>query len=112
MSREIWKIIIGIVALSMVFAQELSSSQVSSVLCQIVTGIKSVVTVIAVAMFVVGGVLYAVGNLLTGGMKQSAHGWAQGLIIGGLVGIVLVILAEPIVSTIAKLGGITGVSCQ
>ncbi|MGC9132755.1 MAG: hypothetical protein ACP5HJ_03950 [Candidatus Micrarchaeia archaeon] len=111
MSREIWKIIIGIVALSMVFAQ--TPEQVSSVLCNIVKGIKSVVTVIAVAMFVVGGVLYAIGNLLTGSMKQSAHGWAQGLIIGGLVGIVLVIIAQPIVNLIAQLGtGISQIECK
>jgi type II secretory pathway component PulL len=62
-------------------------------------------------MFVIGGILYAIGNLLTGQMKQSAHGWAQGLIIGGIIAIILIILAEPIVNMIATAGQLPTVSC-
>jgi hypothetical protein len=113
MSREIWKIIIGIVTLSIAFAQQQQTpSELSSALCTAVKTIKASVTIIAVAMFVVGGLLYAIGNLLTGSMKQSAHGWAQSLLIGGIVGIILVILAQPLVNLIAGAAGLQNVECK
>ncbi|MGC9132767.1 MAG: hypothetical protein ACP5HJ_04015 [Candidatus Micrarchaeia archaeon] len=112
MSREIWKIIIGIVTLSIAFAQQQQTpSELSSALCNAVGIIKASVTIIAVAMFVVGGLLYAIGNLLTGGMKQSAHGWAQSLIIGGIVGIILVLLAQPLVNLFTGMQNLPSVTC-
>jgi hypothetical protein len=109
MKSEVIKSIILLASLlSVTFAQ---SEKVSSVLCGIVMLIKSVSVVLAIAMFVIGGILYAVGNLLTGQMKQSAHGWAQGLIIGGIIALILIILAQPVVNLIAQAGNLTPVNC-
>jgi len=108
-SDVVKKIILGIsllgILLGILFAQQ-QYSAISSVLCDIIRYIKAIATVLAIAMFVVGGILYAIGNILTGSMKQSAHGWAQGLIIGGIIAIVLIIIADPLVKLIASAGNL------
>ena len=116
-SEVVKKIILGISLLSILLAQTQGNQQieqVKSTLCGVVGAIKIISVVLAVTMFVVGGILYAVGNMLTGGMKQSAHGWAQGLIIGGVIALVLIIIAEPLVNTIATnfLGASYKIDCS
>jgi len=111
-SEVVKKIILGISLLGILLAQNtgpttFTPEAVSSLLRGIINGIKTVAAILAVAMFVVGGILYAVGNMLTGGMKQSAHGWAQGLIIGAIVAIILIIIAEPLVKAIANAFGLS-----
>jgi len=114
-SEVIKKIILGISLLGIVLAETnqaapssttFTPEAVSTLLHNIIGAIKGVAAVLAIAMFVVGGILYAVGNMLTGGMKQSAHGWAQGLIIGAIVAIILIIIAEPLVHAIANAFGL------
>jgi hypothetical protein len=114
-SEVVKKIIIGLSLLSITFAEAtvttIDTTLISRQLCAVINGIKGIAVVLAVAMFVIGGILYAVGNLLTGAMKQSAHGWAQGLIIGGVVALVLVLIAQPLVGIFAQLGGLSSVNC-
>jgi drug/metabolite transporter (DMT)-like permease len=113
-SEVVKKIILGISLLGILLAADTGGNTydvtaVSQTLCKIIGTIKAIATVLGVAMFVVGGILYAIGNILTGGMKQTAHAWAQGLIIGGVVAIVLVIIAEPLVNLIAHdIGNLPG----
>jgi len=113
-SNVVKKIILGLSLLSIAFAGTtmISTTDISSQLCEVVRAIRGIAVVLAVAMFVIGGILYAIGNLLSGQMKQSAHGWAQGLIIGGIVALVLVIIAEPLVNIFATLGNINTVQCK
>jgi acyl-CoA synthetase (AMP-forming)/AMP-acid ligase II len=115
-TEVIKKILLGISLLGIVLAETnqaapssgttFTPEAVSTLLRNIITAIKGVAAVLAIAMFVVGGILYAIGNMLTGGMKQSAHGWAQGLIIGAIVAIILIIIAEPLVYAIANAFGL------
>ena len=119
MKSEVIKSIILLISLSgIVFPMEPTSQAggstnteaISSALCYVVDLIKSVAVVLAIAMFVIGGLLYAVGNLLTGQMKQSAHGWAQGLIIGAIIAVVLIAIAQPLVNIIAHVADLPEVT--
>ncbi|MEM3416231.1 MAG: hypothetical protein QW719_02755, partial [Candidatus Micrarchaeaceae archaeon] len=57
----------------------------SSQLCGIINGINTIVGTIALVMFLIGGVLYAIAHFLptAGQVKGSLQGWAMGMIIGG-----------------------------
>jgi len=115
-SKVVKKIILGLSLLGIAFGDvgtvtTINTTLISSQLCEVVKAIKGIAVVLAVAMFVIGGILYAIGNLLSGQMKQSAHGWAQGLIIGGVVALVLVLIAQPLVGIFAQMGGLDTVSC-
>lgn len=86
----------------------------TSQLCGIVGGVRTVIGVIALVMFLVGGVLYAVGHFMpaAGQVKASMQGWAMGMILGGVVGVILVILAPFIVTTILNFGsGLSSLPC-
>jgi len=86
----------------------------TSQLCGIVNGVRTVIGVIALVMFLIGGVLYAVGHFMpaAGQIKASMQGWAMGMILGGVIGVVLVILAPFIISTILNFGsGLSALAC-
>ncbi|MDE1827833.1 MAG: hypothetical protein KGH65_01595 [Candidatus Micrarchaeota archaeon] len=86
----------------------------TSQLCGIVGGVRTVIGVIALVMFLVGGVLYAVGHFMpaAGQVKASMQGWAMGMILGGVIGVILVILAPFIISTILNFGsGLSSLAC-
>ncbi len=89
--------------------------KLSSQFCSIVNDIRDVIGILALAMFLVGAILYAGGNFLpaAGNLKSSTQGWAMGMIIGGAIGIVLVIIAPYILSIIISFsnGTIPPISC-
>ncbi len=98
--------LLSVVAYSQTSPQQLLTSQ----LCGVVEGIRTVIGFIALVMFLVGGVLYAGGHFMpaAGNIKSSMQGWAMGMIVGGVLGIVLVILAPYIVNTIINFSSATG----
>ncbi|MEM3744844.1 MAG: hypothetical protein QW759_03325 [Candidatus Micrarchaeaceae archaeon] len=91
-------------------ANQLLSSQ----LCGIVNGVRTIIGIIALVMFLIGGVLYAIAHFLpsAGQIKGNLQGWAMGMIIGGIVGLILVIIAPYIINQVMAFGnGITATSC-
>ena len=90
-------------------------SKLSSQFCSIVNDVRDVIGILALAMFLVGAILYAGGNFLpaAGNLKSSTQGWAMGMIIGGAIGIVLVIIAPYILSIIISFsnGTVPAISC-
>ena len=88
---------------------------ISSQLCSIVNGVKTTIGIIALVMFLIGGVLYAIAHFLpsAGQVKGSLQGWAMGMIIGGIVGLILVIIAPYIIGQVVAFGGnsISATSC-
>lgn len=96
--------------LSFVLAQSPLESSVSQVLCGIVGFIRAIVGVLALALFILGGVLYAVGHFLpaAGQLRVNMQGWAMGLIFAGIVALVLFIIAQPLISTLTGIGSAVG----
>ena len=89
-------------------------STLTSQLCGIVNDVRTVIGVIALVMFLIGGVLYAVGHFMpaAGNVKASMQGWAMGMILGAVTGVILVILAPFIIKTVLSFGsGITLTQC-
>jgi hypothetical protein len=81
-------------------------SQLTTQFCSLINGVRAVIGVLALLMFLVGAILYAGGHFLptAGQVKGSAQGWAMGMIIGSLIGVVLFILAPYIISFIVGFG--------
>ena len=76
------------------FAQS-TIATLTSQLCNIIIGVRTVIGVIALVMFLLGGILYAVGHFMpaAGNVKASMQGWAMGMILGGVIGVILVLVA-------------------
>ncbi len=92
-----------------------ATAAISSSLCTIVSTVQAVVGVIALVMFILGGALYAIAHMMpaAGNLKGNMQGWALGMIVGGVAGIIIVIAAPGIINLItASAGsGFTGGTC-
>ena len=93
-------------------AMVLSASEVgvtTSTLCGVVNGVRTVIGVLALLLFIIGGALYALAHLLpaAGNIRGNLQGWSLGMILGGIVGLILVILAPIILGFVLGFGGIT-----
>ncbi len=79
-------------------------------LCGIINTISTIIAFFSLAMFIVGGTLYALAHFLpaTGNLRAGLQGWGMGMIIGGIIALVLYIVAPHIVTTVANIGGTSG----
>ena len=89
------------------YAQVNGTQLLSQEFCGIVNDIRDVVGVFALAMFLIGGILYAAGHFMpaAGNIRSTTQGWAMGMIIGGIIGLILVIIAPTLLSIITSFGG-------
>ena len=103
--------ILAILSLATVVSASSTSSSTSynaeqtiiNEVCSIYHIIDTVIFVIALALIVLGGTIYAVSHA-TGGMKGTLQGYAMGLILGGIIGVIIVLLAAPILNIVASVG--------
>jgi hypothetical protein len=81
-------------------------STISVTLCGLVNGVRAIVGALAIALFLLGGALYSIANMLPTSLeyRKNLIGWAQAMIIGGLIGFIVVILAQPIVTLFGNIG--------
>lgn len=94
------------------------TSLLSSELCGIVSSIQTIVGVLALALFLIGGLMYAIAHFLPPSVeyRKSLMGWATAMITGGVIGLIVVIIAPMLVGMFAGAastvgGGAIGVSC-
>jgi len=82
----------------------------TSELCGIVGAVQTIVGILALTLFLIGGVLFAVSHFLPTNMefKKSMTAWSQGMIVGGLIGLVIVLIAGPIIGLITNIGQSAG----
>ena len=104
-------------AASLLSVASAQQSIISVTLCGFVNGIRGIIGILAIALFLIGGVLYAVSHFLPSSLdfKKSLTSWSTAMIVGGVIGLIIVILAQPIVSMIMGIGtavpgGVSGVS--
>ncbi len=103
-------------AMNMVTLTFADLTGLSSQLCAVVTDVRDIVGVFALVLFLIGGVLYAAAHFMpaAGQIRGNLQGWAMGMIIGGVIGLILVIMAPYVVTTIAGFGNSAvtiGTSC-
>ena len=103
---------------SMVLGQP-AVTAISSTLCGIVDAVRTIVGALALCLFLLGGVMYAVSHFLPTNLefKKSLTAWSTAMITGGLIGLVIVLIAQPLITTITGLGNsvsgttLTTISC-
>ena len=95
----------GFSMVSTVLAQN-TVTAISSTLCALVQTVRTIVGVLALTLFLLGGVLYAVAHFLPTNLefKKSMTAWSTAMITGGVIGLVIVLIAQPLIQTITGLG--------
>jgi hypothetical protein len=69
------------------------ASNVNSQLTALVELIRSIVPIIALGLFVLAGLVYAIGQVFDAQTRQKAQSWAMAMIVGGIIGVLIVIIA-------------------
>ena len=81
------------------------SSGISKQLCQLKQLILGIIPTIALIMFLLAGLVYAAGQTFGAEMKAKAQGWAMSLLVGGIVGIIIAVIAPLLVDTFVGMSG-------
>ncbi|MCX6773095.1 MAG: hypothetical protein NTV88_05000 [Candidatus Micrarchaeota archaeon] len=73
---------------------------------------KSLLPVTAMLMLVMGGVIYAAGQLLGAETRARANVWATACLTGALIAILMVVVAPPVLQMIYSDQGTIGCEVQ
>jgi hypothetical protein len=68
-------------------------------ICNVFNTVKTIIFILAILLFVLGGVLYAGSNMLPSSQRGEFQGYGMAMIIGGVVGLAIT-LAAPYVLNI------------
>jgi len=86
---------VGVVSASRVGAM---ATAIASGLCLFKILVTGVLPTLSLILFLFAGLAYAAGQAFGAETKAKAQGWAMSLLIGGIIGIVLAVLAPVLVS--------------
>jgi phosphate/sulfate permease len=64
--------------------------------------VKTAVPVVAFTMLIIGGLIYAAGQIMGAETRARANVWATALVVGAIIGLVIAASAPFVVSTFAK----------
>lgn len=110
----------GLFGGTLVYAQTTNAYNIAQQLCSIVALVSQIIGILALFMFIVGGVLYAFAHFLpaSGNIKGSMQGWGMGIVMGGIIMLILYLLAPFIVTKIISVSqngvipGIANIGCN
>ncbi len=101
------------VVISPVAAQLGGASSVTNELCTIANDIHSVVFVLALVLLILGGILYAAAHIMPPQQRGGIQGYAFGMIIGGIIGVIIVLIAPWLINQVIAGSGtsVVGTGC-
>jgi len=88
-----------------VFATSRLASNINTSLLDLVQLIKDIVPIVVLALFILAGLVYALGQVFDAATRQKAQNWAMAMIVGGVVGILIVIIAPFLVDFLVGMSG-------
>lgn len=74
------------------------ATQFASQICTLKYVVYGLLPPVAFVMFLLAGLVYAAGQAFGAETKAKAQGWAISMLVGGIIGIILVILAPAFVN--------------
>ncbi len=88
----------------------LTGSAISAI-CQVYSFVNVIVFVLALTLMILGGALYAGAQILPGATRGQVQAYAMGLVLGGVAGAIIAMLAPYVLSVVynAPTGTILGI---
>lgn len=77
----------------------------TTTLCTVATEVFQVIFILGLMLMIIGAAMYAAAHILPGQQKGALTGYGMGMIIGGVVGVVLALMAGPIMNIILQASG-------
>ncbi|MGC8730422.1 MAG: hypothetical protein ACP5RP_03515 [Candidatus Micrarchaeia archaeon] len=88
-----------------------AATLISQEMCAVFDTIKQTIFIIGIALMVLGAALYAMAHLLPASQKGQIQGYGMGMLMGGVIGVIIAILAKPILGAIASMGSLPTGGC-
>ncbi|NYZ78997.1 hypothetical protein H0N99_02515 [Candidatus Micrarchaeota archaeon] len=79
------------------------ATNIALALCQFQTLVYTVLPSLSLIMFLFAGLAYASGQVFGSEMRAKAQGWAMSLLVGGIIGIFLAVLAPILVKIFTQM---------
>jgi hypothetical protein len=108
----IMKMIPLLILFASIASQLAFGNTISSAICDAYTTITDVIFVFAILMVVLGASLYAGANLMSSQLKGTMQGYGIGMVSGGVVGIIIVVVAPYILNLIVTIASGTNGSLE
>ena len=85
-------------------------SNVQDILCSVINTVSDILSILALMMFILGGTLYAFAHVLpaTGNIRANLQGWGLGMLMGGIISLILYIIAPYIVNSLLSISNSGG----
>ena len=91
-----------LIALLLINSANATVTSIVSVLASEVCSIKylvyGIMPTVALVLFLLAGFVYAAGQAFGAETKAKAQGWAMSLLVGGVMGIIIIILAPALIT--------------
>ena len=87
-------------AVSFSFAAASILTSVQDAVSSLCLQLKSLLPVTAMLMLIIGGIIYAAGQMLGAETRARANVWATACLTGALIAILMVIVAQPVLQMI------------
>jgi hypothetical protein len=86
------------------------ATSLAKAICSVKWLVYGLLPTVALVMFLLAGLAYAAGQAFGAETKARAQNWAMNLLVGGVVGIVLAIIAPAILSIFVQNTGMSDYS--
>jgi hypothetical protein len=96
----VFAVLLGYVGALAPAAQGLTANVIAPI-CSVYLTVHTVVFVLGLTLLILGAALYAGGNIAPGNLKGSIQGYGMGMIVGGIVGVMLAIIAPWLLGVIS-----------
>lgn len=70
-------------------------------ICSIYNTIHTAIFILGLALLILGAALYAAGNIAPGNLKGTIQGYGLGMITGGVVGVIIAVIAPYLLTVIS-----------
>jgi len=85
-------------------------TSVQEAVSEMCISLKSLLPVVAMTMLILGGVIYAAGQMMGAETRARGNVWATACLTGALIAILIVIVAQPVLQMIY--GDLGTVACE
>jgi Na+-driven multidrug efflux pump len=90
--------VLSLLLATIVFAQTETEERFISGLNGVCKMAKNLLPIIVIVLFVIAAVAYGAGQIFGAEMRGRATGWAINMVVGAIIGLIIFLLSEPVLT--------------
>jgi hypothetical protein len=86
-------------------AQNTAATGATAALCQIFNTVRNIIFLLGITLVILGAAVYAAANIMPSQSKGGFQGYGMGMIIGGIIGVAIAVIAPYVINLIVSSAG-------